>query len=85
MNVFPERGMIAQSYTKVISMYTIPWYTLNMRWLGHVSSMGFYIKSFSLNECIGIVWVRKIPGLSVCLSVCLCVCVCVYVSVCVEP
>ena len=41
----------------------------------------FYIQSFSLTECIGIVWVRKIPGLSVCLCVCLSVCVSVCVSV----
>ena len=40
----------------------------------------FYIQSFSLTECIGIVWVGKYRV--VCLSVCLCVCVCVCLSVC---
>ena len=47
----------------------------------------FYIQSFSLTECIGIVRVRKYRVvclcvcLCVCVSVCLCVCVCVCVSV----
>ena len=54
-------------------------------WSFSLSTNTFYIQSFSLTECIGIVWVRKIPGLSVCLCVCLCVCVSVCLSVCVEP
>ena len=46
---------------------------------GNLRSLSFYIQSFSLTECIGIVGVRKYLGClsAVCLCVCLCVCVCV--------
>ena len=50
----------------------------------------FYIRSFSLNKCIGIVGVRKYLGCPcVCLSFCVCVCAsvckCVCLSICGQP
>ena len=52
-----------------------------------IHSIHFYIQSFSLTECIGIVGVRKYlgcPCFCVCVCVCLCVCVCVCLSVCLS-
>ena len=37
----------------------------------------FYIQSFSLTECVVIVWVRKRGVVCVCVCVCLSVCLCV--------